>query len=178
MSGQHFPVATAWGISLLSLVAGLAFLPEQTTLFRLSSESFFFFACALFIWSYIWLYFESQKRKTEKILNMIGFGENTVSHINFISRKSIHFNPDTGDILTIDMNDECINGYSFHDWTGCDKDDHIITLKFCDVNAPAFTLSRNRKSADFCHKLERFENYKYATERNFREQVQQTFHSC
>ena len=159
MSKQYFSVDTAWGISLLFLVGGLAFLPEQTTLFRLSSESFFFFACTLFIWSYIWLYFESQKRKTEKILNMAGFGKNAVSHINFISRKSIHFNPDSGNILTIDLNDECINRYAFHDWIGCDKDDHIITLKF--VNAPAFKLFRNRKSTDFCRKLERFENYKY-----------------
>ncbi|HIB7529856.1 hypothetical protein [Escherichia coli] len=162
MSKQYFPVDTAWVISLLSLVAGLAFLPEQTTLFRLSSESFFFFACTFFIWSYIWLYFESQKRKTEKILNMVGFGKNTVSYINFISRNSIHFNPDTGDILTIDLNDECINRYSFHDWIGCDKDEHIITIKFRNINASAFTLFRNRKSTDFCRKLERFENYKYS----------------
>ncbi len=178
MFRNSFMIITSHFIAAISSIITIVLLPEQLKSNTWSLLFLFFFVSSIIFWCYIYSYYSQQKNRLKKIIDTIGFNGKTISYIDSISGKSIHLNTDSGDILTIDINKNKINGYSFHKWSGFELDDCTLIMKFNDIDAPVFIIKSNGKIREFRHKLEAFGSNKYTSTNGFKELVQRKLSLC
>ncbi|HDD8675947.1 TPA: hypothetical protein PBO82_004604 [Escherichia coli] len=178
MFRNSFMIITTHFIAAISSIITIVLLPKQLSSKTFSLFFLFFFAFSVISWFYIYSYYSLQKNKVKKIINTIGFNGKIISYMDSISGKSIHLNTNNGDILTIDVNKNKINGYSFNEWSGFELDDCTLTMKFNDIDAPVFIIKSNGKIREFRHKLEAFGSNKYTTTNGFKELVQRKLSPC